>query len=165
MNNHLYCKGTQTVGLTSRLIGSGMAFNYQIFKNIMRDVDAVGGFDKVLELELVNSNNPVHYIESAHIYDEKVSQSEVFSNQRTRWISAQFYYLKKYFWGSVGKLLTGKVDYFMKASQLFFPPRMLFPVILFILFALALVIQDTLFSLVWGISLALIVFSYSIAIY
>lgn len=164
MNNHLYCKGTQTVGLTSRLIGSGMAFNYQIFKNIMKDVDAVGGFDKVLELELVNSNNPVHYIESAHIYDEKVSQSEVFSNQRTRWISAQFYYLKKYFWGSVGKLLTGKVDYFMKASQLFFPPRMLFPVILFILFALALVIQDTLFSLVWGISLALIVFSYSIAI-
>lgn len=164
MNNHLYCKGTQTIGLTSRLIGSGMAFNYKMFKDIMQGLDAVGGFDKILELELVNSENPIHYIESAHIYDEKVSQSEVFSNQRTRWVSAQFYYLKKYFWVSVGKLLTGKVDYFMKAAQLFFPPRILFPVMLFILFILALVIQDTVFSLIWGVSLALIVFSYSVAI-
>lgn len=35
---------------------------------------------------------------------------------------------------------------------------------LFILFILALVIQDTVFSLIWGVSLALIVFSYSVAI-
>jgi cellulose synthase/poly-beta-1,6-N-acetylglucosamine synthase-like glycosyltransferase len=164
MNNHFYCKGTQTIGLTSRLVGSGMAFDYQLFKKIMKGIDAVGGFDKVLELELVDSGNPIHYLESAHIYDEKVSESEVFSNQRKRWISAQFYYLKKYFWGSIWKLLNGKVDYFMKAAQLFFPPRMLFPVILFLLLALALISQDVFFSLVWGILLALIIFSYCVAI-
>lgn len=164
MNNHLYCRGTQTVGLTSRLIGSGMAFDYKMFKSLMKDIDAVGGFDKVLELELVDSGNPIHYVESAHIYDEKVSQSAVFSNQRTRWISAQFYYLKKYFWGSVAKLLKGNVNYFMKAAQLFFPPRMLFPVLLFILFTVAAIVKNPLFILIWGASFALIVFSYSIAI-
>ncbi|MDG1477200.1 MAG: glycosyltransferase [Vicingaceae bacterium] len=164
MNNHLYCRGTQTVGLTSRLIGSGMAFDYKMFKNLMKDIDAVGGFDKVLELELVDSGNPIHYVESAYIYDEKVSQSAVFSNQRTRWISAQFYYLKKYFWGSVAKLLKGNVNYFMKAAQLFFPPRMLFPVLLFILFTVAVIVKNPLFILIWGASFALIVFSYSIAI-
>ncbi|WP_248722647.1 glycosyltransferase family 2 protein [Seonamhaeicola sp. ML3] len=164
MNNHLFCKGTQAVGLTSRLIGSGMAFDYKMFKRLMKDVDAVGGFDKVLELELVDSGNSIHYLESAHVYDEKVSQSAVFSKQRTRWVSAQFYYLKKYFWGSIGKLLSGKVDYFLKSVQLFLPPRMLFPVMLFVLFAFALIIQDTMFSFIWGISLGLIIFSYSIAI-
>ncbi|WP_406683464.1 glycosyltransferase family 2 protein [Seonamhaeicola sp. MEBiC1930] len=164
MNNHLFCKGTQTVGLTSRLIGSGMAFDYGMFKKLMKDVDAVGGFDKVLELELVNSGNPIHYLESAYVYDEKVSQSAVFSNQRTRWISAQFYYLKKYFWGSIGKLLKGKVDYFLKAVQLFLPPRMLFPIMVSVLFVLALIINDELFSKIWGISFGLIIVSYGISI-
>jgi hypothetical protein len=39
---------------------------------------AVGGFDKILELELVNSETPIHYIESAHIYDEKLVNQKFF---------------------------------------------------------------------------------------
>lgn len=164
MNNHLYCKGTQSIGLTSRLTGSGMGFDYELFKSLMKDIDAVGGFDKELELALIDSGNPIHYTESAYIYDEKVSQSEVFTNQRKRWISSQYYYLRKYFWRAVVKLLSGNIDYALKAAHLLFPPRMLFPVILFIFFALACILNDYFFMVAWGVSLVLIIFSYSIAI-
>jgi hypothetical protein len=37
MNNHLYCKGTQTIGLTC-LVDLEMAFNYKMFKDIMQDL-------------------------------------------------------------------------------------------------------------------------------
>ena len=130
----------------------------------MKNIDAVGGFDKELELELIDSGNPIQYIETAHIYDEKVSQSKVFSSQRTRWISSQYYYLRKYFWRAVGKLLSGKIDYALKAAQLLFPPRVLFPVILFIFFALACILYDYFFMVAWGIALILILFSYISAI-
>lgn len=164
MNNHIYCKGTQSLGLTSRLTGSGMGFDYQLFKRLMKNIDAVGGFDKVLELELIESGNPIHYIESAKVYDEKVSQANVFSNQRTRWVSAQFYYFKKYFFGALMKLFRGKVDYFIKASHLVFPPRMLFPVMVLMLFVLSLLFSTSVFTIIWSVLFALVVFSYSVSI-
>ncbi len=141
-----------------------MAFDYLIFKKLMYGIDAVGGFDKVLELELIDSGNPIHYVESAHIYDEKVSQSTVFSNQRTRWVSAQFYYLHKYFLGSLVRLMKGQVDYFFKTILWIFPPRLLFPFILLMLFMIALIIRDPFFIYAWGIALLLIVCAYLISI-
>jgi cellulose synthase/poly-beta-1,6-N-acetylglucosamine synthase-like glycosyltransferase len=164
MNNHIYCKGTQTLGLTSRLIGSGMGFDFTLFKQLMQRIDAVGGFDKVLELKLLKSNNKIHYTENILVYDEKVSQSKVFSNQRKRWISSQYYYLKKYFFKSIVALLRGKVNYFMKASQLLLPPRMVFPVLLLVFFIIALIVGNEWLSLVWASLFCLLCLAYSIAI-
>ncbi len=46
VNNHLYCKGPAVLGLSSRLVGSGMAFDYEVFKRLMASIDAVGGLIK-----------------------------------------------------------------------------------------------------------------------
>jgi len=164
MNNHITCKGAQIVGLPSRLAGSGMAFDYQLFKKLMKKIDAIGGFDKVLELELIDSGNKVQYIESAHIYDEKVSSSNVFSNQRKRWLSSQYYYLEKYFMKSFGKLLTGQFSYFLKVTTFIFPPRILLPVIILVLYLIALIIGNNFFILIWGAAFILNVFAYTISI-
>ncbi len=39
INNSIYRKGHVRVGLSSALIGSGMAFDYSLFKNIMAEID------------------------------------------------------------------------------------------------------------------------------
>ena len=50
LNNHIFRKGHRALGLSSALIGSGMAFDYLLFKKRMSEINAVGGFDKELEL-------------------------------------------------------------------------------------------------------------------
>lgn len=164
VNNHLYCKGTQALGFSSRLVGSGMAFDFKIFKNKMKDINAVGGFDKVLELALIESNIMIHYLDTAVIYDEKVEQAKVFSNQRKRWISSQLFYLKKYFIKSLKGLFKGNIRYFFKASQLLFPPRLLFPFLILLLIIINILFKSTLFSTIWSIGLVIIILTYSLSI-
>jgi len=68
----------------------------------------------------------VDYLENAYVYDEKVQDSEAFSIQRRRWLSAQFHYFFQDI-GSATKDLffKGNVDYFVKAIQFIQPPRIL----------------------------------------
>jgi cellulose synthase/poly-beta-1,6-N-acetylglucosamine synthase-like glycosyltransferase len=125
INNHIFCKGQQYLGMSSRLTGSGMGFEYKLFKQLMSEIDAVGGFDKELELKLIAADAKIHYVPSAIVYDEKVSKSEVMVKQRSRWISSQFHYMKKYVPSGIVRLVKNRdVDYFNKSIQLLIPPRM-----------------------------------------
>ncbi len=110
--NHIYRKGSNAVGLSSSVIGSGMVFHYPLIKSVMEQIDATGGFDKVLQLEIVARGFHIHYQEDALIFDEKVEHSEAFSNQRRRWISSQFLYFRRFWKPGVKMLLKGNVDYF-----------------------------------------------------
>lgn len=124
INNTIFCKGQRYLGMSSRLTGSGMAFKYELFKDLMESINAVGGFDKELELLLIQHEAQIQYVDNALIYDEKVSKSEVLTNQRARWISSQFHFMKKYFPSSIKELVMNRnVDYFNKAFQLIIPPR------------------------------------------
>jgi hypothetical protein len=42
-----------------------MAFLYQLFKNTMKNIDAVGGFDKELELKLLKQGYKFEYRDDA----------------------------------------------------------------------------------------------------
>jgi cellulose synthase/poly-beta-1,6-N-acetylglucosamine synthase-like glycosyltransferase len=126
INNHIFRKGHRVLGLSSAIIGSGMAFRYGFFKELMSEVTAVGGFDKEIELKLLKDGHTIEYLNDAFVYDEKVQKAEVFSNQRRRWLSAQFYYFRKDFFKALKALiLKGNVDYFDKAIQFIQPPRIL----------------------------------------
>lgn len=132
INNHIFCKGQQYLGMSSRLTGSGMGFEYQLFKQLMSEINAVGGFDKELELKLISSDAKIHYVPSAIVYDEKVSKSEVMVKQRSRWISSQFHYMKKYLPSGIVRLFKNQdFDYFNKSIQLAIPPRMFMVLIVF----------------------------------
>lgn len=126
INNNIFRKGHRVLGLSSAIIGSGMAFRYSYFKALMSTVTAVGGFDKEIELKMLKEGRKIMYLEDAMVFDEKIQKPEVFGNQRRRWLSAQFHYFRKYFLNALKDLiLKGNVDYFDKAIQFIQPPRIL----------------------------------------
>ncbi len=126
INNHIFRKGHRVLGLSSAIIGSGMAFRYDYFKEMMSSVTAIGGFDKEIELKMLKAGHKIDYLDDAYVYDEKVQKAEVFSNQRRRWLSAQLHYFRQDFLSSLRDLfLKGNVDYFDKAVQFIQPPRIL----------------------------------------
>ncbi len=126
INNHIFRKGHRVVGLSSAIIGSGMAFSYPFFKELMSTVTAIGGFDKEIELKLLKERHTIAYLDDAVVFDEKVQKAEVFSNQRRRWLSAQLIYFRRDFLSALKDLITkGNIDYFDKAIQFIQPPRIL----------------------------------------
>jgi cellulose synthase/poly-beta-1,6-N-acetylglucosamine synthase-like glycosyltransferase len=126
INNHIFRKGHRAAGLSSAIIGSGMAFEYGQFKKNMANVNAIGGFDKELELILLRDGTRIEYLENAYVYDEKVREPDNFTRQRRRWLSAQIHYLKVGVPDSFHQLLLkGNIDYFDKVLQFIQPPRVL----------------------------------------
>lgn len=126
INNNIFRKGHRKIGLSSALIGSAMAFRYDFFKQLMSDVEVVGGFDKELELRLLKNNYLIHYLSDALVLDEKVQNVQVFTKQRRRWLSAQFHYFGKHFIPATKALFNeANIDYFNKAFQYVQLPRIL----------------------------------------
>ncbi|MBD1391853.1 glycosyltransferase [Mucilaginibacter glaciei] len=126
VNNHIFRKGQRVFNLSAAIIGSGMALEYKLFKDTMAQIDAVGGFDKEMGLVLTRQKIHVAYADAALVYDEKVSNPEVFKKQRRRWLSAQFNLLKTY--GSTGfteLFKNGNFDYFNEIYQTAILPRIL----------------------------------------
>lgn len=126
INNNIFRKGHRVLGLSSAIIGSGMAFKYAYFKSLMSTVTAVGGFDKEIELKMLKEKHKIVYLDDAVVFDEKIQKSEVFGNQRRRWLSAQLHYFQKDILSATKHLvLKGNIDYFDKAIQFIQPPRIL----------------------------------------
>lgn len=124
--NHINRKGANALGLSASIIGSGIAFDYQVMKLALQETEATGGFDKVLQQLLVDKGYKIHYLEEALIFDEKVENAAAFENQRKRWLSSQFVYLRHYFARGFQALLKGRIDYFyMSVGQNMLLPRML----------------------------------------
>lgn len=124
INNAIFRKGHARLGLSSALIGSGMAFSYSLFKSLMSQAEAVSGFDKELELEMISRGIKTEYLPEALIKDEKVQSTEVFARQRTRWIASQFSFAAKAFQKRPGKLSAfSALEYANKLLQFLLPPR------------------------------------------
>jgi cellulose synthase/poly-beta-1,6-N-acetylglucosamine synthase-like glycosyltransferase len=115
INNFIYRQGTVALGMSASLNGSGMIFEYNIYKRTMAEMDSIGGFDRELELKLIEKGIKVYFAKNAVVYDEKVASTEVFERQRKRWISSQFFYLKKYFGPGCASLFQGNLSFFNSA--------------------------------------------------
>ncbi len=145
VNNHILCTGHHAVGMSARLAGSGMVFDYDLFDGVMQEIHAIGGFDKELELRLTQMGVAIGYASKAVVYDEKVSSPEVFAHQRGRWLAAQYTYAGRYLGPGLRALCRGQFDFANKALQMALPPRLLLPAALLVAMTLALP-----FSLEWS---------------
>jgi cellulose synthase/poly-beta-1,6-N-acetylglucosamine synthase-like glycosyltransferase len=126
INNNIFRKGHQNLGLSSALIGSGMAFDFNLLRAYMARINTLGGFDKALELSLLRDNVKIKYLPQAQVLDEKVSDKHSFSNQRTRWIAAQIRYgIRSFGDGLIQLFKKGNIDYFDKVLQFVFLPRLI----------------------------------------
>ncbi len=164
INNNIFRKGQRQLGLSSALIGSAMAFKYSFFKNMMKDVEVVGGFDKEIELRLLSEGYEIEYLDYAYVHDEKVQNVAVFTRQRRRWLSAQFHYFGKHFIPATRALFkTGNIDYFNKAFQYLQLPRVLLAGILAIFTLVSWVFNPMYISYAWTSSFVLAFLSLLIA--
>ncbi|GGE67358.1 cellulose synthase/poly-beta-1,6-N-acetylglucosamine synthase-like glycosyltransferase [Pedobacter psychrotolerans] len=133
VNNQIYRKGHAVVGLSATLIGSGMAFDFSYFHKVLDGVGETVGEDKKIDFILANDKIKVAYLNDVFVYDEKVENAQVFTNQRTRWIASQIEFLKEYALEGLVKLFKGNIEFFNKTFQTFLVPRILLLALLFIM--------------------------------
>lgn len=156
INNTIFRLGHAKLGLSAALIGSGMAFRYDLFRDTMADIKAVGGFDRELELTLLYEGKHFHYLPETFVFDEKVQNTNDFSRQRRRWLSAQWHYctvFARYIFKAIG---ARNWDFCDKMFQQLSIPRLL---LLGFTFFLAFICSfyNIIWSLKWwGIFLLLI---------
>lgn len=84
------------IGSSASLAGSGMAFSTDFYRRCLETLNIEGaGFDKVLQMEILNKAQRIAFAEKAIVYDEKTSKSGQLVNQRARWINTWFKYAGK----------------------------------------------------------------------
>lgn len=125
INNHIFRRGHVAVGLPSALIGSGMAFDWKLFVSLLEDIGDTSGEDKELEFRLVRLRKKVAFLDGEYVYDEKVAKTDVFSQQRSRWLATQVEFFEKYFIEGWFQLFKGNVAFFNKVFQTYLFPRVM----------------------------------------
>lgn len=162
MNNSIFRKGHTRLGFSSGLIGSGMAFEYELFKDSIWKAAHVG-VDKQLEMILLKQNIYIEYLEDIYTYDEKVANKASFYQQRRRWLATQFTNLASGIGSMPGAMLRGNWDYCNKLFQwMMFPRVILFGFI--ILISLFMTWFDWTMSIKWWGLLLLLCITFSLAI-
>ena len=132
INNTLFRKAHNRIGLSSALIGSGMCFNYKWFcENVFKLSTA--GEDRELEALLLKQKIYIHYEPTIHVYDEKVSNKDNFQKQRLRWMTAQIQSLLNLLPYIPKAIVTGNIDFIDKTVQQALIPRSMLIVLTFFL--------------------------------
>lgn len=124
INNSIFRKGHVNLGLSSALIGSGMAFDYDWFKENIKKIFTAGE-DKELEILLLKQRYFIDYLEEVYVYDEKTQGNKGFYNQRRRWLAAQYSQWHRIIRDLPGALFSFNIDYCDKLFQWMMPPRLL----------------------------------------
>ena len=145
INNTLFRKAHNRIGLSSALIGSGMCFRFKWFKENVYKLSTAGE-DRELEALLLRQKIHIHYEPDIHVYDEKVSNKDNFQKQRLRWMTAQIQSLFSLLPYAPKALMDGNIDYLDKTFQQALIPRSM---LIVLTFTLALFI--TILSLDWCI--------------
>ena len=89
INNSIFRRGHISVGLSAALASSGMAFEFNWFKDYIQTAKA-NWSDKELEALLTRQHIYVDYFDKIEVYNEKARQAEDFNRQHLSWIWTQF---------------------------------------------------------------------------
>ena len=161
INNTIFRKAHNRIGLSSALIGSGMCFDYQWFSDSVGKLSTAGE-DRELEELLLKQRIHIHYEESIPVYDEKVSSKENFQRQRQRWMTAQIQSLVRMLPYLPHAILTGNIDYIDKTIQQTLIPRSMLIVLSFVI-AVVITLLVPVWSLKWWLLFLFICLSLFVA--
>ena len=129
INNTIFRKAHNRLGLSSALIGSGMCFKYELFKeNVFKLTTA--GEDREMEALLLHQGIFIKYAPDIHVFDEKVSNQDNFQRQRMRWMTAQVQSLFSQLPKVPKALLHGNINFVDKTIQQALIPRSILIVLL-----------------------------------
>ena len=129
INNTIFRKAHNRLGLSSALIGSGMCFKYELFKeNVFKLTTA--GEDREMEALLLHQGVFIKYAPDVHVFDEKVSNQDNFQRQRMRWMTAQVQSLQSNLPKVPKALIQGNINFVDKTIQQALIPRSILIVLL-----------------------------------
>lgn len=165
INNSIFRKGHNAVGLSSALIGSGLCFGFEWFCQHVNKLSTAGE-DRELEELLLAERHHILYLEHIPVFDEKVSDAANFQRQRLRWMTAQIQALCRMLHHAPKALFTLNLDYLDKTLQQALIPRSILIVLTFIVAVIHLIFLRTLYSitLLHCISFLMTIFAIFIAI-
>lgn len=122
INNTIFRKAHNRLGLSSALIGSGMCFSYKLFKENVFKLSTAGE-DREMEALLLHQEVFIKYAPDIHVFDEKVSSQDNFQRQRMRWMTAQIQSLLSNIPKIPGAIIHGKINFIDKTIQQALIPR------------------------------------------
>ena len=129
INNTIFRKAHNRLGLSSALIGSGMCFDYELFrKNVFLLTTA--GEDREMEALLLRQGVFIKYAPDIHVFDEKVSSQDNFQRQRMRWMTAQVQSLLYQLPKIPSAIIHGNINFVDKTIQQALIPRSILIVLL-----------------------------------
>ena len=160
INNSIFRRGHITIGLSSALTSSGVAYDFNWLKENIMKVRSVAE-DKELEAMLVRQHIYIDYFDHIHIYNERKREAKEFNEQRRRWIYDQVRSLFKNIKYLPSAIFNQQYDWVDKIIQWMLLPRsIMFGIVFmmsltlpFIYFTLA--IKWWIVAVIWGFSLAL----------
>ena len=129
INNTIFRKAHNRLGLSSALIGSGMCFDYELFKKNVFQLSTAGE-DREMEALLLHQEVFIKYAPDIHVFDEKVSNQDNFQKQRMRWMTAQVQSLMSNLPKIPKALIHGKINFIDKTIQQALIPRSILIVLL-----------------------------------
>ena len=129
INNTLFRKAHNRLGLSSALIGSGMCFNYNLFKQNVFQLKTAGE-DREMEALLLKQGIFIKYAPNIHVFDEKVSSQDNFQRQRMRWMTVQIQSLLNQLPQIPQAIIQGNINFIDKTIQQALIPRSILIVLL-----------------------------------
>jgi len=147
INNNLFRKAHTRMGFSSALIGSAMAFDFEMFHRIAPSLEGAD-LSKTTEKALLRENIYTEYMEEVVCYSKKEESTSGYEAQRVSWIRSQYsstiYALKK----MPLAILKGEWDYANKLFQWLLPSRFLLIAYLLI-FTILFTIMDWTLCFKW----------------
>ncbi|MDD2191137.1 MAG: glycosyltransferase [Bacteroidales bacterium] len=162
INNSIFRRGHVRIGMSSALIGSGMAFDFQWFKDNVNHLNTAGE-DKELEVLLLKQGIYIDFLNWVFVYDEKTRSQSTFAKQRRRWVAAQFSILKTSIKDLPKAIWERNWDYADKLIQWIMLPRVVVMGFAFC-FAVGMLFIDWVWAIKWWIILIVLMYSFAMAI-
>ncbi len=162
INNTIFRKAHNRLGLSSALIGSGMCFDYELFKKNVFQLSTAGE-DREMEALLLHQEIFIKYAPDIHVFDEKVSSQENFQQQRMRWMTVQIQSLFSNLPKIPRAIIHGKINFIDKTIQQALIPRSILIVLLTVISILVTLLVPE-WCEKWWILLAILAASLFIAI-
>ena len=162
INNTIFRKAHNRLGLSSALIGSGMCFSYRLFKENVFKLSTAGE-DREMEALLLSQKVFIKYAPNIHVFDEKVSSQDNFQRQRMRWMTAQIQSLMSQLPQIPHAIIHGNLNFIDKSIQQALIPRSILIVLLIGICVLVTILAPY-WCEKWWILFAILAFSLFIAI-
>lgn len=153
-----------TIGSSSMLSGSGMAFTTELYKDCLGKLDTEGaGFDKVLQKRILSKGHRIAFAKDAIVYDEKTAHADQLVKQRARWNNTWFRFFP-YSLQLMGQGIAGfNMNKFLFGFILFRPPLFILLGIVSVFFLVDLFVWP-IGALLWIIAGALFIVGFIIAL-